>query len=56
MLTLFHLVRWYNNIMITIDLDSAEPLFSQLMAQIKHAIENKQLKPRDALPSIRQLA
>ena len=56
MITLFHLDNWYDVIMITIDLDSAEPLFSQLMAQIKYAIETKQLKPLDELPSIRQLA
>jgi GntR family transcriptional regulator len=42
--------------MITIDLDSAEPLFNQLVKQIKQAIENKQLKPNDPVPSIRQLA
>lgn len=42
--------------MITIDVDSTEPLFNQLMQQIKQAIETKQLKPNDALPSIRQLA
>ncbi|MDP5032238.1 GntR family transcriptional regulator [Paraglaciecola sp.] len=42
--------------MITIDLDSADPLFNQLVKQIKQAIENKQLRPSDALPSIRQLA
>jgi GntR family transcriptional regulator len=42
--------------MITIDLDSPEPLFHQLVLQIKQAIENKQLQAGDALPSIRQLA
>lgn len=42
--------------MITIDLDSEEPLFGQLMSQIKNAIETGLLKPNDALPSIRQLA
>lgn len=42
--------------MITIDLDSKEPLFSQLINQIKKAVETKQLAPGDALPSIRQLA
>lgn len=42
--------------MITIDLDSAEPLFNQLMMQIKFAIQQKSLLPGDALPSIRQLA
>ncbi|MDT0595744.1 GntR family transcriptional regulator [Glaciecola petra] len=42
--------------MITIDLDSKEPLFSQLINQIKKAVETKKLSPGDALPSIRQLA
>jgi GntR family transcriptional regulator len=42
--------------MITIDLDSPEPLFNQLIEQIKQAISQQSLKPGDALPSIRQLA
>jgi GntR family transcriptional regulator len=42
--------------MITIELDSPEPLFSQLVIQIKKAIEKKELSAGDALPSIRQLA
>jgi GntR family transcriptional regulator len=42
--------------MITIDLDSPEPLFHQLVLQIKKAIEQKKLQVGDALPSIRQLA
>lgn len=41
---------------ITIDIDAAEPLFAQLMEQIKRAVLGDQLKPGDALPSIRQLA
>jgi GntR family transcriptional regulator len=42
--------------MITIDHDSAEPLFNQLILQIKKAIEDNALQPGDPLPSIRQLA
>ena len=42
--------------MITIDLDSSDPLFHQLVLQIKQAIGEKQLQAGDALPSIRQLA
>ena len=42
--------------MITIDLDSKEPLFNQLILQIKKAVESNILAPGDALPSIRQLA
>lgn len=41
---------------ITIDIESATPLFSQLVMQIKQAVENDQLQPGDPLPSIRQLA
>ena len=42
--------------MITIDLDSQEPLFNQLITQIKQAIAGHILHPGDPLPSIRQLA
>jgi GntR family transcriptional regulator len=42
--------------MITIDVDSEEPMFKQLVQQIKQALESKLLTPGDALPSIRQLA
>ena len=41
---------------ITIDIDSATPLFSQLVMQIKNAVERGQINPGDPLPSIRQLA
>ncbi|MFC3093855.1 GntR family transcriptional regulator [Alteromonas sediminis] len=42
--------------MITIDLDSPEPLFNQLINQIKLAIQKGLLKPSDPLPSIRKLS
>lgn len=41
---------------ITVDIESATPLFSQLVMQIKQAVQNEQIKPGDPLPSIRQLA
>jgi len=41
---------------ITIDIDSPTPLFSQLIMQIKQAVENNHITPGDPLPSIRQLA
>ncbi len=41
---------------ITINIDSPEPLFAQLIEQIKAAVLSDQIKPGDALPSIRQLA
>lgn len=41
---------------ITIDIDSPTPLFSQLVMQIKQAVEGDHIAPGDALPSIRQLA
>lgn len=41
---------------ITIDIESATPLFSQLIMQIKQAVQSNQVAPGDPLPSIRQLA
>jgi GntR family transcriptional regulator len=41
---------------ITIDIESPEPLFAQLIAQIKQAVQKGSKKPGDPLPSIRQLA
>jgi GntR family transcriptional regulator len=41
---------------IIIDVDDAVPLFAQLMEQIKKAVLSGQIKPGEALPSIRQLA
>jgi len=41
---------------IVIDIDRPEPLFAQLMEQIKQAVQTGRLRPGDPLPSIRQLA
>ncbi len=41
---------------ITVDIDLAEPLFAQLIEQVKQAVQTGQLRPGDPLPSIRQLA
>ena len=41
---------------ITVDIESATPMFSQLVMQIKQAVQNGQITPGDPLPSIRQLA
>lgn len=41
---------------IIIDIEAATPLFTQLINQIKQAVVNGDIKPGDALPSIRQLA
>ncbi|MGH1365231.1 MAG: GntR family transcriptional regulator [Calditrichia bacterium] len=41
---------------ITIDTSTAVPLFTQLINQIKQAVQTGHLKPGSALPSIRQLA
>jgi GntR family transcriptional regulator len=41
---------------ITIDIDSTVPQFEQLIEQVKAAVTAGVLKPRDPLPSIRQLA
>ena len=41
---------------IVIDIDHPEPLFAQLIEQIKQAVQTGRLSPGDPLPSIRQLA
>ena len=41
---------------IVLDIDQPEPLFAQLIEQIKQAVQSGQLGPGDPLPSIRQLA
>lgn len=41
---------------IIIDIDSPEPIFAQLIEQVKNAVLSEELRPGDALPSIRQLA
>ena len=41
---------------ILIDIDSSIPQFTQLIEQIKTAVQVEKVKPGDALPSIRQLA
>ncbi|MEM7503235.1 MAG: GntR family transcriptional regulator [Pseudomonadota bacterium] len=41
---------------IAVDIDDPQPLFAQLMAQIKEAVQTAKLAPGDPLPSIRQLA
>ncbi len=41
---------------IIIDIEDTEPLFSQLIKQIKQAVQNGSVSPGDALPSIRQMA
>ena len=41
---------------IVVDIDHPEPLFAQLIEQIKQAVLSGGLSPGDPLPSIRQLA
>ncbi len=41
---------------IVIDIDDQTPLFTQLIEQIKNAVQSGSLKAGDPLPSIRQLA
>ncbi len=41
---------------IVIDIEDPVPLFSQLVTQVKDAIQTGKLSPGDPLPSIRQLA
>ena len=41
---------------IVINIDDPAPLFAQLIEQLKQAVIREQIRPGDALPSIRQLA
>ena len=41
---------------IVIDIEAPVPVFTQLIDQIKRAVQGDQIRPGDALPSIRQLA
>ncbi|WP_090872281.1 GntR family transcriptional regulator [Oceanobacillus limi] len=41
---------------INLDFESNEPIYTQLMHQIIAGIAKKELKPGDALPSVRSLA
>ena len=41
---------------ISIDIDDPAPPFSQLIAQVKAAVQSGRLRPGQPLPSIRQLA
>ena len=41
---------------ILVDIEAPAPLFAQLIEQIKQGVQREELRPGDALPSIRQLA
>lgn len=41
---------------IQIDIENPEPMYAQLVRQVKEAVKQKAIQPGDALPSIRQLA
>lgn len=41
---------------IVINLDHPEPLFAQLVSQVKQAVQSGSIQPGEPLPSIRQLA
>lgn len=41
---------------IIINIEDSEPLFAQLVSQIKQAVLSRKVTPGDSLPSIRQLA
>ncbi len=54
---LHHMVHMVQDEMdIIIDIEDPQPLFAQLMSQIKQAVAEGHVKPGDPLPSIRQLA
>ncbi len=46
----------FNQMNIIINEESSDPLFAQLVGQIKQAVAGGHIKPGDQLPSIRQLA
>ncbi|HKJ16992.1 MAG TPA: GntR family transcriptional regulator [Xanthomonadales bacterium] len=41
---------------IQIDMENPEPMYAQLVRQVKEAVKKEAIQPGDALPSIRQLA
>jgi GntR family transcriptional regulator len=41
---------------VVIDIEAPVPVFTQLIDQIKRAVQNEEIRSGDALPSIRQLA
>ncbi len=41
---------------IVINIEDPEPIFTQLVNQVKAAVQSQAIKPGDPLPSIRQLA
>jgi GntR family transcriptional regulator len=57
---MYHYSTWYKlehkNMQIIIDIDDPNPMFAQLVEQIKKAVDEDQLEAGDPLPSIRQLA
>ena len=57
---MYHYYTWYiwfiDKMQVTINIEDPEPLFAQLIEQIKYAVTQGSVKPGDPLPSIRQLA
>ena len=49
-------IFWIRVMEIVIDIEGTEPLFAQLIAQIKKSVSDGFINPGDPLPSIRQLA
>lgn len=39
-----------------IDLTTHQPVYSQIMGQVKHAVATGELRPGDQLPTVRQMA
>lgn len=42
--------------MLRVDLASAEPIYAQIIADVRRAVATGALRPEDPLPSVRQLA
>lgn len=45
-----------SHLLLRVDPASAEPLFAQLVAAVKHAVATGRMKAGDKLPSVRELA
>ena len=49
-------IQWRDTVNITVYSSAVEPIYEQIVRQIKKLIINEELQPEDMLPSIRNLA
>lgn len=45
-----------NSLQIHLDFGASDPIYSQVVAQVKQQLDTGELKPGDQLPTVRQLA